>query len=67
MSTPDAPIRRYDVVINDDGYYSIWPDARELPLGWRREGMNGTEEECVAHVEQVWRGLDPKALRERHA
>jgi MbtH protein len=55
--------RRYAVVVNLDGYYSIWPLGRDLPMGWRTEGTTGTEEACVAYIDQVWTGLEPGSLR----
>jgi MbtH protein len=51
------------VVVNDEEQYSIWPDGRELPPGWRREGFAGSEEECLAHVEEVWTDMRPASLR----
>ena len=58
--------RRYHVVVNLQGDHSLWPEGRELPEGWRLEGTSGTEDECVAHIDRVWTGLDPKSLRARH-
>jgi MbtH protein len=55
--------RTYLVVLNDEEQYSIWPDGRELPAGWRAEGTRGTKEECVAHIDQVWTDMRPLTLR----
>ena len=41
------------VVVNDEEQYSIWPADRELPAGWRRDGFTGTEEECLAHIDEI--------------
>ena len=57
--------RRYTVVRNDEGQYSIWPDGREPPAGWRAVGVSGTEEECVEYIDRVWTDLYPAALRAR--
>jgi MbtH protein len=66
MSEQEEPaVRRYAVVTSVDGYYSIWPEGRDVPDGWELEGATGTEEECIAHVDRVWTGLDPQALRAR--
>lgn len=56
---------RYAVVVNTDGYYSIWPHERELPAGWRMEGTTGTEQDCIAYIDETWTGLDPATLRAR--
>ena len=55
--------RVYHVVINDEGQYSIWPDGRALPDGWRNEGTSGTCGECLAHIDEVWTDMRPLCLR----
>lgn len=54
---------RYQVVLNDEEQYSIWPEGRELPLGWRGGGKVGSKEECLAHIETVWTDMRPLSLR----
>lgn len=55
--------RRHVVVINDEEQYSIWPADRDLPLGWRRDSFAGTEEECLAYIEETWTDMRPASLR----
>lgn len=55
--------RRYKVVVNDEEQYSIWLADRDLPAGWHGEGTEGTEDECVAHIDQVWVDMRPRSLR----
>jgi len=59
----DEPM--YHVVVNDEEQYSIWLADRELPAGWRAEGTDGTHEECLAHIGQVWTDMRPLSLRRR--
>lgn len=59
--TDDAT--RYRVVRNREEQYSIWPADRELPAGWEATGPEGTREECLAHIEDVWTDMRPKSLR----
>jgi MbtH protein len=59
----DDDTRTYAVVINDEEQYSIWPDDREPPAGWRREGVSGPRDECLAHIDQVWTDMRPLSLR----
>lgn len=54
---------RYQVVVNDEDQYSIWPERRELPPGWRSVGVVGSQAECLAHVEAVWTDMRPLSLR----
>jgi MbtH protein len=53
----------YDVVLNDEEQYSIWPTGRELPSGWRREGTRGGKQACLDRIETVWTDMRPKSLR----
>jgi MbtH protein len=54
---------RYKVVINHEEQYSIWPEDRENPSGWRDEGTAGTRQECLDHIDQVWTDLTPLSAR----
>ena len=53
----------YAVVVNHEEQYSIWRTGRELPAGWRAEGFTGTEEECLAYIDQTWTDMRPASLR----
>lgn len=53
----------YKVVVNHEEQYSIWPEDREPPLGWRAEGKRGTRKECIAYIEEVWTDMRPLRLR----
>jgi MbtH protein len=55
--------RPHAVVVNDEEQYSIWPAGRDLPAGWRRDGFTGTEEECLAYIDEVWTDMRPASLR----
>ncbi|MEV6823327.1 MbtH family protein [Amycolatopsis sp. NPDC051102] len=51
----------YQVLVNDGGQYSLWPADQAVPAGWRPDGTTGTEQECCAHVDEVWTDMRPKA------
>ena len=53
----------YKVVVNHEEQYSIWPADRENARGWRDEGTTGTQEECAAHIREVWTDMRPLSLR----
>ncbi len=55
----------YQVVVNDEEQYSIWPVGRENAPGWREVGVVGTKEDCLAHVATVWQDMRPRSLRDR--
>lgn len=52
-------------VVNDEEQYSIWPKARPLPPGWQPAGREGTREECLKFIDEVWTDLRPLSLRKR--
>jgi len=53
----------YQVVINNEEQWSIWPTHLDVPAGWRREGTNGSREECLAHVDRSWTDMRPLSAR----
>lgn len=53
----------YKVVLNHEEQYSIWPQNRENPLGWQDAGKNGSKEECLAYIKEVWVDMRPLSLR----
>ncbi len=44
----------YQVVVNSESRYSIWPQDRELPPGWVQAGKSGLHWECVDFIGDVW-------------
>lgn len=55
----------FDVVVNDEEQYSIWPEFREIPLGWRDAGRHGLKGEVLAWIEEVWTDMRPLSLRKK--
>lgn len=60
----DSPDTRFLVVVNHEEQYSIWPDYKEVPEGWRAVHKQGTKEECLAYIESVWTDMRPLSLRQ---
>ena len=55
------------VLINLEDQYSIWPEKREIPYGWKEVGKSGTKEECLAYIKGVWTDMRPRSLKEATA
>jgi MbtH protein len=55
----------YKVVLNHEEQYSIWPANRENARGWRDAGRNGSKEECLAYIKEVWTDMRPLSLRKK--
>ena len=65
MQYDEEDTRNYEVVMNHEEQYSIWPADRELPLGWHDAGKQGLKPEVLAWIEEVWTDMRPKSLREK--
>lgn len=52
------------VVVNYEEQYAIWPSDRSTPMGWHDAGFTGSEDECLAHIDEVWTDMRPKTLRQ---
>ena len=56
-------VSEYEVVLNHEEQYSIWPAERENPLGWRDAGKSGLKSECLEYIKEVWTDMRPLSLR----
>jgi MbtH protein len=59
----DEDTRLYRVVVNHEEQYSIWLAERNLPTGWRDAGKQGTKQECLQYIGEVWTDMRPLSLR----
>lgn len=55
----------YNVVVNHEEQYSIWPVYRQPPLGWKTVDKSGLKDECLAYIKEVWTDMRPLSLRKR--
>ena len=55
----------FQVVVNHEEQYSIWPNYKEIPLGWTAVGKSGNKQECLAYIEEVWTDMRPLSLRRK--
>lgn len=62
MTTEQAETQ-YIVVMNHEEQYSIWPDFKEIPLGWRDANFRGPKAACLEHINTVWTDMRPLSLR----
>jgi MbtH protein len=52
----------HDVVVNEEGQYSIWRAGKEIPAGWRDVGKRAPKAECLAYIDEVWTDMRPLSL-----
>lgn len=53
----------FQVVVNHERQYSIWPHYMDIPAGWEAVGVRGTKAECLSHIEEVWTDMRPLSLQ----
>ena len=59
----DAQLQ-FDVVINAQGQYSLWPAGKPMASGWNAAGMRGERQVCLDYINQHWIDMRPRSLRE---
>ena len=57
--------RTYNVVVNHEEQYSIWPVDKEIPLGWKAVGKSGEKQVCLDYIKEVWTDMRPLSLRKK--
>lgn len=55
----------YQVVINHEEQYSIWPDYKDIPGGWKAVNKSGNKQECLDYIKEVWTDMRPLSLRKQ--
>lgn len=58
----DDEVAIFEVVRNDEGQYSIWPQEMSMPPGWVLAGKAGRKVECLAYIDEVWVDMRPASL-----
>ena len=55
----------YKVVVNHEEQYSISPEYKANPPGWRDAGKTGPKAECLDYIKEVWTDMRPLSLRKK--
>jgi MbtH protein len=55
----------YNVVVNHEEQYSIWPTWKDIPAGWKAAGFSGQKQACLDYIEEVWTDMRPLSLRKK--
>lgn len=54
----------WKVVVSLEYQYSIWPNSKVAPPGWKDEGKIDSKEGCLNYIKEVWLDMRPKSLQE---
>ncbi len=49
------------VLVNAEGQYSLWPEFRDVPVGWRIAHPAAGRQVCLDWIEAHWVTLRPQA------
>ena len=63
----DSENTQFRVVINHEEQYSIWPDYKAIPEGWKSVGIEGNKQTCLDYIETTWTDMRPLSLRKAMA
>lgn len=63
MVEKDDSDRQYQVLVNHEEQYSLWPLDKSPPLGWQPSGPTGDRETCLAYINATWTDMRPLSLR----
>ena len=66
MSVQGLPIEAmYEVVINHEEQYSLWPAEKTIPNGWRAAGKRDTQAACLEFIRENWTDMTPLSVRQQ--
>ncbi len=57
----------FQLLINAEEQFSVWPAGQPAPDGWSRIGPIGPKADVLAYVEAHWLDMRPKSLRDTMA
>ena len=53
----------YQILVDHEEQYSLWPGFKDIPNGWQQVGPVGNKEACLAWIEEVWTDITPLSVR----
>jgi len=59
----DREDAKFRVLVNHEEQYSLWPDWKPIPGGWRDTGVSGPKQDCLDYVDKTWTDMRPLSLR----
>lgn len=52
----------FEVLVNNEGQHSLWPESIEVPAGWQVAFGPENREACLGYVESHWTDMRPQSL-----
>jgi len=63
MQDEEVDLGPHRVVVNAEDQYSILLLGQQIPEGWRDAGRQGSKQECLAYIREVWADMRPLSMR----
>lgn len=63
MQTEKTKDNKFKVVCNHEAQYSIWPAHLRLPVGWEDTEKEGSKQDCLDYIKNVWLDMRPLSVR----
>ena len=57
------PTALFNIVINTEEQFSIWPSYKPVPTGWKKTGFENSKENCLEDINNVWTDMRPASLK----
>jgi MbtH protein len=61
--TPNEAEALFEVLVNSEEQYSLWPADKIVPAGWRKSGKQGSKAACLAYIDEIWTDMRPLSVR----
>jgi len=64
MESTEMSVVQYQILVNVEDQYCLWPADLRLPDGWQSVGPKGDKRKCLDYIAEVWLDQRPRTLRE---
>ena len=54
----------YKVLVSPDKNYTLIRSDSPLPAGWKPLSKEGTKDQCIKYIEDVWTDMTPRDLEQ---
>jgi amino acid adenylation domain-containing protein len=56
----EAEQKEFQVVVNDEGQFSVWGMERAVPSGWQPVGGPASRDDCLREISKIWSDIRPR-------
>ncbi|EJL6262070.1 MbtH family protein [Vibrio cholerae] len=53
----DEPENQFFVLINHNNQYSLWPEFKGIPSGWKSTFGPSLKQDCIDYIEANWHDI----------